>query len=195
MHGIESRVSGLEHPDTLTIAGNLAICLQGQGLDEKAEQILREVHAVELRLLGPQIDNQHPDTLSTASNLATSLGNQGKHAQCKQINCEVHAMCVRVLGPEHPDTLTTAGNLARSLDGLGKHEKAEQEMHGIEMRVLGPEHPNTLRVRSGLQTISLCVSITKRSMPRRSRCFVSCMALECECWDRSIRTRPKVRTT
>jgi hypothetical protein len=142
-HAIESRVRGSEHPGTLTIAGNLALCLLGQGQNENAEHILREVHAVEMRLLGPE----HPDTLSTASNLATSLDRQRKHAQSEPINCEVHAMRVRVLGREHPDTLTSAGNLAQNLECQGKHEKAEQiqrEVHGIEMRVLGPEHPNTL---------------------------------------------------
>ena len=55
----------------------MACSLSGQGKYAEAEQMQREVHAAQKRVLGAE----HPDTLMTARNLARSLSAQGKHVE------------------------------------------------------------------------------------------------------------------
>lgn len=56
---------GPEHPDTLTIRGNLAFVLRVQGRLEEAEAEHRATLDVCIRVLGPE----HPDTLASLHNL------------------------------------------------------------------------------------------------------------------------------
>ena len=105
---------GAEHPDTLATENNLATFLSRQGKHAEAEEMLREVLAVEKRVLG----TEHPDTLATANNLATSLFDQGKHAEAEEMLREVLAVQKRVLGADHPDTLAASEMLQkRSAEG------------------------------------------------------------------------------
>jgi hypothetical protein len=90
--GVERRVLGEEHPNTLTSAGNLASSLSGQGKYAEAERnqtqrIHREVLDVTRRVLG----EEHPHTLMSAGNLAfkLSLAHQGKYAEAERIEREV----------------------------------------------------------------------------------------------------------
>ena len=55
--------------ERLDAAGNLAASLSDQGKHDEAETMLREVLAVQKRVLGAE----HPSTLTTANNLAASL--------------------------------------------------------------------------------------------------------------------------
>jgi hypothetical protein len=77
MLGVQKRVLGAEHPDTLTTrsAKNLSMSLLKQGKYAEAERIQREVLGVQKRVLGAE----HPDTLTIAKNLSMSLADQGKH--------------------------------------------------------------------------------------------------------------------
>jgi hypothetical protein len=112
---LQRRVLGPEHPGTLTTMGNLAACLNGQGLAlaveglegqgklAEAEEMLREVLGVKRRVLGPE----HPDTLEAMHNLGCPLSGQGKHAEAEQMFREVLGVRRRVLGVEHPHTLAT----------------------------------------------------------------------------------------
>ena len=78
-----------QSPERLDAACNLANSLYAQGRYAEAEQMQRNSHEVEMRLLGAE----HPDTLATASNLAQSLFTQGKYAHAEQIQREVHEVC------------------------------------------------------------------------------------------------------
>ncbi len=64
--GVQKRVLGAEHPDTLLTARTLAVYLSGQGKCAEAEAIQREVPGVQKRVIGAE----HPDTLTTAKILA-----------------------------------------------------------------------------------------------------------------------------
>ena len=66
-----------EDPERFEAASNLALSLSDQGQHAEAEEMQREVLAVQKRVLGAE----HPDTLTTASNLARSLSRQGKYAE------------------------------------------------------------------------------------------------------------------
>ena len=140
-----SQVAGqvAESAERLAAESNLADSLVSVGRYAEAEPKLRELHRMDVRLLGPE----HPDTLKTSSNLAVSLSGQGKFADAEAINRQVFDVQTRLLGPEHPETLVTAGNLAFSLSDQGKHEEAEEiqrEVFRVRKRVLGPEHPDSL---------------------------------------------------
>ena len=76
----------------------------------EAEQLQREVLAVQTRLLG----TAHACTLWTAANLARSLFRLGNRAEAEQMLLEVLAMQTRVLGAGHPDVRWVA-DLAESL--------------------------------------------------------------------------------
>jgi hypothetical protein len=98
----------------------------GQRKYAKAEQINREVLAVEKRVLGPE----HPSTLTSAANLAASLMYQGKHAEAEQIHREVLAAGKLVLGSEHPETLASSANLAVTLFDQRKYTRGAAVVHG-----------------------------------------------------------------
>ena len=110
------RVLGPEHPGTLTVAANLAVSLSHQGKHVEAEQINREVHAIQSRLLGPE----HPGTLNTAANLACTLFHQHKFPEAQQLLEATLNSQRRVLGPAHPSMLNTAC----SLENMRSHIRA-----------------------------------------------------------------------
>ena len=128
---------------------NLADALHDQGRYAEAESELRDIIAIQERVLGPE----HPDTLSSRNNLANALSSQGKYAEAEAEHRAVLAIRERVLGPEHPDTLSSRNNLANALYAQGKYAEAE-EVHravlAIRERVLGPEHTGTLKSRNNL---------------------------------------------
>jgi tetratricopeptide (TPR) repeat protein len=120
-----------------------------QGKNAQAERLLRDVHAVRMRVLGAE----HPNTLMGASNLAASLADQGKYADAERIQREVLVVEKRVLGAEHPKTLTSANNLSLTLADQDKHadaERIQREVLGVRKRVLGAEHPDTLASANNL---------------------------------------------
>jgi hypothetical protein len=113
-----SRVAGqaAESLERLLAEGNLANTLLNQGKYAQAERVLRDLHAVQMRVYGAE----HPETLTSANNLAMSLSGQGKYAHAEVIQREVLGVRKRVLGAEDPGPLLRENNLAESLSGPGK---------------------------------------------------------------------------
>ena len=71
---VREKVLGVEHPETLTSVGDLALVLQYQGKYKEAEAINRRALDGREKVLG----KEHLDTLTSASNLALILQYQGK---------------------------------------------------------------------------------------------------------------------
>ncbi len=115
---VRKLVQGAEHPETLTIANNLAASRSRQGKDAEAERIYREVLAAHKRLLGPE----HPDTLTSAANLAVTVLNQRKYAEAQLLLEATLEVQRRVLGPAHPETLY----FASLLDQMRSHMHAAE---------------------------------------------------------------------
>ena len=65
---------GLEHPDTLTIRGNLTVTYSQQGKYEEAGELGIKVVDLLKKVLGPE----HPHTLTSMHILAATYSNQGK---------------------------------------------------------------------------------------------------------------------
>ncbi len=62
-------IQGKEHPNTLTTAHNLALCLDYQGRYQEAEQMNREVLEKRKAILG----EEHSDTLTSKKQLESIL--------------------------------------------------------------------------------------------------------------------------
>ena len=151
VHGVQQRMLGPEHPDTVSTAMYIAKGLRIQGEHAAAAALFREAHEVQTRLLGPE----HENTLCAAVGLASVLYEQGEHAAAAAMYREGRETQNRVLGPANPKTLSTASNLANVLYEQGKYTAAEaiyRETLEVQKRVLGEKHPDTLRSAKCLAT-------------------------------------------
>ena len=98
---------GMEHPDTLTSVGNLAIVLQYQGKYKAAEKLHQPVLEGKEKVLGVE----HPNILISVDNLALALPSQGKYEVAEEINRRVLEGCKKMLGGKYPKTLTSVTTL------------------------------------------------------------------------------------
>jgi hypothetical protein len=112
----------------LTTENNVASSLRFQGKYAEAERIQREVHSLQIRVLGAE----HPSTLLTANNLAASLSYQGKYVEAEEILQAVLATSQRVLGGAHPNTLS----MAESLENVRSEIRAEQQTARAKLTTL-----------------------------------------------------------
>jgi tetratricopeptide (TPR) repeat protein len=134
---------GVDHPDTLASANNLAINLRALGQLEQARDLDQDSLERRRRTLG---DN-HPDTLVSANGLANGLRALGQLEQARDLDQDSLERRRRTLGDNHPDTLVSASNLALDLQALGQHEQArdlDQDTLDRRRRTLGDDHPDTL---------------------------------------------------
>ena len=121
--GLEEKVLGPEHPDTLRTRSNLVVALGNQHKDAEAEKEFRDLITLETKVLGPE----HPDTLRARSNLAYALARQGKYEEAENDFREVITTEQTALGPEHPATLASRAGLSNVLTSQGKYAEAEAE--------------------------------------------------------------------
>ena len=143
------RVLGAEHPDTLTIMGNLASTYWKQGRWKEAEELDVQVKETRLKVNGAG----HPDTLISMGNLATTYSKQGRWREAEELRVHVKETHVRILGVEHPHTLTSMGNLALTYMSQGQWKEAEElqtQVKEARLRLLGAEHPDTLTIMGNL---------------------------------------------
>ncbi|WP_198529200.1 tetratricopeptide repeat protein [Mycolicibacterium obuense] len=117
-----------------------------EGYESQAEAILREILAIEERILG--VD--HPSTLSTRFSIAQETNRRGDHATAEIEFRSILSDELRLFGPDHPSTLNIRHQLAHALDAQGKSASAEAEHRAIvedALRVVGPDHPTSLSAR------------------------------------------------
>ena len=134
--------------DALATSSKLANCLRAQGKLVEAEEMLRDVLALQRTRRA-----EGRDTLITAGFLAKCLSDKGRHAAAEQMQRELLAVQKKVLGTEHPSTLITAGDLAGSLSCRGRHAEAEkmyQAVLAMQERVIGADHHRSLETASKL---------------------------------------------
>jgi CHAT domain-containing protein len=146
---IRERVSGPEHPDTLSTHHELAYWTGEAGDAAGARDQYAALLPIRERVLGPE----HPDTLTTRANLAQWTGRAGDPAAARDQFAVLLLIRERVLGPEHPDTLTARHNLAYWTGEAGDVAGARDQFAVLLLvreRVLGPEHPNTQTTRANL---------------------------------------------
>ena len=147
--GVLRRVLGPDHPDALSMRGNLAYWQAQAGDLAGAAAATEELLDAMRRVLGPD----HPDTLDTRNNLAVWLAQAGDPAGAAAATEELLADRLRILGPDHPNTLTSRANLANWHAQAGdpvRAAAAAEELLEAMLRVLGPDHPHTFTLRGNL---------------------------------------------
>ena len=150
------RLLGDEHPNTLSVMGNLAGVCISQGRYAEAEALCLETLESRKRVLG----DEHPDTLKSMHHLATVYNSQGRYDEAERLFLEALELKKRVLGDEHPSTLKSMHNLANVYGEQGRYDEAEPLfLRALELhrRVLGEEHPCTLGTMTDLATLLLVV--------------------------------------
>ena len=143
------RVSGSEHPDTLTARAWLAYLAGRAGDAAAARDQYAALLSVRERVSGPE----HPDTLTVRDGLAFWTGRAGDAAAARDQYAALLSVRERVSGPEHPDTLTVRDGLARWTGEAGDAAAARDQYAAllpVPKWVSGPEHPDTLTVRADL---------------------------------------------
>jgi hypothetical protein len=149
MADARERVSGSEHPKTLSARANLAYWTGKAGDPAAARDQFAALLPVRERVSGPE----HPDTLMDRHNLASLTGEAGDPAAARDRFAALLPVRERVLGPEHPDTLGSRATLAYWTGEAGDAAAARDQISAllpVHERVLGAEHPRTLDVRASL---------------------------------------------
>jgi tetratricopeptide (TPR) repeat protein len=140
---------GAEHPDTLTVMGNLAQTLKARGDFSGARELETQVLAALERQCGPE----HADTLLAMGNLAVTIGAGGDLAQARDLQERLLAIRERLHTSEDERTLGAATNLAATRYALGDLAGAralQERVLEARERLLGPEHPDTLSAMHNL---------------------------------------------
>ncbi len=140
---------GVDHPDALESANDLALDLWALGRYEQARQLGEDTLIRRRQVLG----DDHPDTLISANNLILDLWGLGRYEQARQLSEDTLTRRRRILGDDHPDTLTSANNLTSIMRELGRYEQAHQLSEDTltrHRRILGDDHPNTLHSAGNL---------------------------------------------
>jgi hypothetical protein len=146
---LQSKVLGVEHPDTLLSMGDLAWTVADQGRAAEAEELYRKVVELQSKVLGLE----HPDTLVSMGDLAMTVACQGRAAEAEVLYRQVLELQSKVLGPEHESALLTMSCLAEAVTNLGQVAEGEElYRHVLELqsKVLGSEHQHTLCTESKL---------------------------------------------
>ncbi|WP_250286232.1 FxSxx-COOH system tetratricopeptide repeat protein [Frankia sp. CiP1_Cm_nod2] len=148
VHRSWARHLGLDHPDTLSAANNLAEDLRVLG-DVAAARSLDEDTLRRRRQLS---GDNHPDTLASANNLAIDLRLLGDVAAARNLD-EDTLRRRQLSGRDHPDTLRSASNLAIELRLLGEVAAArdlDEDTLRRRRQLFGDSHPDTLASANNL---------------------------------------------
>ena len=133
---------GGEHPDTLTVAGNLGVAYICTGQRRKGMKLITANLAARVRVLG----DTHPDTLAARNALAAAHRINGDADTAVTLAKQVVLQRSRTLGATHVDTLSSRMGLALALAAVGDvmsaHRLLASTMNDAE-ETLGPEHEHT----------------------------------------------------
>ncbi len=140
---------GIDHPDTLKSAMNLAISYRTLGRYKEALELNEET----LKLQRIKLGLDHPDTLRSMNNLAINHADLGRQKEALQLREETLRLSRARLGPEDRATLRSMHNLAISYAALGRQQEALQLREAtlkLRRAKLGPGHPDTLNSMNDL---------------------------------------------
>jgi hypothetical protein len=134
---------GGEHPDTLTVAGNLGVAYVAAGNRRKGLKLITSNLAARVRVLG----DTHPATMTARNALAAAHRVTGDADTAVSLAKQVVLQRTRALGPTHIDTLSSRMGLALALAAAGDltsaHRLLASTMSDAE-ETLGAEHAHTV---------------------------------------------------
>ena len=134
---------GGEHPDTLTVAGNLGVAYVCGGQRRKGMKLINSNVAARSRVLG----DTHPDTLTARNALAAAHRINGDADTAVSLAKQVVLQRSRTLGSHHVDTLTSRMGLALALAAAGDVASAHRilaSMMNDAEETLGTDHEFTV---------------------------------------------------
>jgi hypothetical protein len=136
-------ILGMDHPATLTVAGNLGVALiKGSRYGEGLELIIANL-ADRVRVLG----DEDSRTLAARDALAVAYRRAGQINDAVTLSRTVTLQRSQILGPTHPDTLTSRMGLALAAAAAGDAEAAAMEMTAVindAEQAHGIRHPRTV---------------------------------------------------
>ena len=106
---------GGDHPDTLIVAGNLAVAYLAAGSRRKGMKLITGNLAARVRVFG----DEHPETLTARNALAVAHRIVGDADAAVELAKQVAVQRSRTLGPVHVDTLTSRMGLALAMAAAG----------------------------------------------------------------------------
>ncbi|MEV4830524.1 tetratricopeptide repeat protein [Micromonospora sp. NPDC049257] len=109
------RVSGEDHPDTLTSANNLASALGHVGEFRRALEVAEGAYRRRVRVSG----EDHPQTLFVMVNLANLLMQQRRIIPARQYAEQAHQKLRTNLGSQHPSTRHARSTLDQIVAAMG----------------------------------------------------------------------------
>ncbi|RKL04135.1 hypothetical protein BFJ70_g17220 [Fusarium oxysporum] len=147
--GLQRKVLGEKHPDTIRSMASLATTYHAQGRNDKAESFKKK--ALELRR--ETLGEKHPDTIKSLADLAATYHAQGRYNEAERLFNEALNQRREVLGDKHPDTMWSMAALATIYRTQGRFDEAEKlKGKALELRreVLGEKHPDTISSMASL---------------------------------------------
>jgi MinD-like ATPase involved in chromosome partitioning or flagellar assembly/tetratricopeptide (TPR) repeat protein len=148
-YGVQVRLLGLRHSDTLRTAGSLAADLRWLGSYREARDMDLNTYQTWLEVFG----EDHSRTMFAANNLALSYRLLGQFQDARQLDEQVRSRRTQLLGPHHPSTLHSIAALARDVHEAGEYQTSiSMQRVLIEQydKTYGPDHPISLSQRAGL---------------------------------------------
>jgi hypothetical protein len=157
------RVLGIEHPDTVMAAANLAATYWAQGRRSEAEKLELEVLEQRKRALGME----HPNTTRAAANLAVTYRAQCRWSETEKPQLEVLEQRRRVPGIEHPDTIKAAVKLSLTYGQQGRWEENASLLAPAVQLSFGEQHPHTQGFLCNLASVYEVLVQTKEAQETR----------------------------
>jgi serine/threonine protein kinase/tetratricopeptide (TPR) repeat protein len=133
------RVLGPEDPATLRSTGDLGQALRSARKFAEALEVFQQLHAIDLRILGPDDE----DTLKALAGVAGALGELHR-PECVDVMRSLLEAQLRLYGPEDDRTVTAKEQLGLALIGIGQLDEGislQLEAYEHQKRTLGPTHP------------------------------------------------------
>lgn len=151
-------VFGPDHPDSLTVTGNLAVVHLRAGHWDEGIDLLDSVLQQRAEVLG----EDDPRTLAAGDALGAALRLAGRAGEALRLHDDVGGVRGVVLGRAHPDTLTSRMGSALALADAGDLEGAQARLRAAVAdaeRELGVRHRHTIAL---LGNLAVCEALTGR---------------------------------
>ena len=155
-YALRCKVSGKEHPDTITTINKLALVCDKLGKYARSLELKKEVYLIKSKLLG----EEHAETLSALNNLACAHSMVGDYDKSLELYEKVYESRCKVLGEEDIDTLISLKGIASVYGKLGRYEKAlevNEKLYEFYCKVTGEESPEIFNILKEL--IEVCEKI------------------------------------
>ncbi len=147
--GIQRRILGTRHPETLQTMTLLGGLLSDEGHYTEAEKIQRQTLVTKQKVLG----SKNRETLLAAWWLATTLSTEQKLPEAEKLFRDTLEMQRRMFGLEDTHTAMSMDGLGYVLQQEGHYPEAEnlyRESIAINRRKIGPDAPNVASSMSNL---------------------------------------------